>query len=65
MQHDHEWPKRGRMKPVAHHVDDAELQIEFHARMLACFRSRASLPTEPGGMMGVKEELTSRDKVSK
>ena len=44
MQHDHERLKRCRVKPVAHHANDAGLQIEFHARMLPCFLTRASLP---------------------
>ena len=40
---DYEWLKRSRMKPVTHHVDDAELQIKFHARTLARFRCNTSV----------------------
>ena len=47
MQYDHEWLKRGCMKPVSHHVYDAELQIKFHARTLARFRCNASVLTLP------------------
>jgi hypothetical protein len=34
------------LNPVAHHLDDAELQIEFHARMLPCFHSCASFAAD-------------------